>query len=194
MNTNNNIGSGSGDGDGDGSGYGDGYGYGYGDGYGYGSGYGSGDGLKQYNGDTVFCIDNIPTIIDKSHGNIAKGRIIKNDLTTKPCFIVKQENYFAHGTTLKEAYADVLDKVFNSMSEDDRIKAFIEVHQKDKLYPNTDFYDWHNKLTGSCDFGRKSFAENHNIDLNGNMTVQDFIELTENDYRGGVIKKLKEFY
>lgn len=41
--------------------------------------------------------------------------------------------------------------------------------------------------------GRKSFAKNHGIDLGtAEFTVEEFIELTQDDYKGWVIKELKE--
>ena len=76
------ISSGYGDGSGDGSGYGSGSGDGYG--YGYGEGYG----IKTINENTVHTIDNVPTLIDHVHGNIAKGRILSSDLTLNTCYVV----------------------------------------------------------------------------------------------------------
>ena len=55
------------------------------------------------------------------------------------------------------------------------------------------FFEWHNKLTGSCEMGRKSFAKNHDIDLNKDeFTVEEFIELTKNDFGRKVIEQLAE--
>lgn len=111
------YGSGSGhdDGSGDGSGYGRGYGLGDcgdGDGYGYGHGYENGDGVKSYCGSDVYVIDGIRTLLDHVHGNVAKGRILRRDLTTRPCWVVKQGDLFAHGSTLHAAMAVLKDKLF----------------------------------------------------------------------------------
>jgi hypothetical protein len=86
------------------------------------------------------------------------------------------------------------DKLFEDMPEEERIEAFVKAHEAGKAYANTDFFDWHHRLTGSCEAGRKAFAQNHGVDLDGHMTVLEFITLTENDYGGKTIKKLKEFY
>ena len=204
------YGSGYGDGDGDGSGYGygDGYGDGSGDGsgngsgsgYGYGDGNGSGDGsgydgIKSFHGNVVFLIDEIQTILDKVHGNIAKGRILKNDLTTTKCFILKQNGRFAHGKTLREARNALAEKLFDGMDEEERIEAFMAEHDLDTAYPNTDLYSWHHRLTGSCEMGRKAFAEDHGIDVeHGSMTVEEFIALTKNAYGGAIIQKLEQKY
>ena len=65
-------------------------------GSGSGSGSGSGDGIKSVNGENVWMVDNVQTLIDKVKNNVAKGRILMGDLTTKPCYIVKGNNLFAN--------------------------------------------------------------------------------------------------
>ena len=182
---------GSRDGYGYGSGYGSGYGYGYGYGYGSEDGFGDGSGIpKSINGERIYMIDGVPTIIRHVRGNIAKGVILKNGLQLGDCFVVKQDEHFAHGETLAKAMEALREKLFEDMPEEERIKAFVENHDAEKQYPNMDFFDWHHRLTGSCEMGRRAFAERHNVDLNGSMTVAEFIRLTENDYGGNVIRKL----
>ena len=77
-----------------------------------------------------------------------------------------------------------------------KIKLFKEKFSDvNKKYFVKDFYQWHHILTGSCEIGRKSFARNHDIDIeNDMMTVKKFISLTENAYCGKIIKELKESY
>ena len=198
------ISSGSGDGYGDGYGYGsgDGYGYGYGSGYGsgsgggygygYGSGDGSGDGLKNINGKKIYIVDSIATTINHIHGNTAKGTIVNSDLTETPCYIVKEGRYFAHGETLAEANASLQDKLFEEMPAEERIAAFWKCHKKGIKYPTKDFFEWHHKLTGSCLMGRQQFARDHGVDLEGKMTVSEFIKLTKNAFGGEIIRRLKE--
>ena len=190
-------GCGDGCGDGDGSGFFDGYGSGSGNGYGSGNGNGSGSGsgygIKTFNGTDVYMIDDVPTIISVIRGNVAKGYILADDLTLKPCYVAKQDNKLAHGATLEKAMHDLRDKLFEDMSEDERIDAFIRAHSEDKQYPNTDLYEWHHRLTGSCEMGRRQFAKDKGIDIeHGSMTVTEFIELTKNAYGGEVIRRLKE--
>ena len=198
-------GSGSGDGSGYGSGSGYGYGYGYGSGYGsgsgsgYGSGYGSGDGygdgsgsgIKSFNGEPVYRIDGVNTLIRSVRGNTAHGAIVNNDLTLTPCYIVKQDNVFAHGETLREAMGALREKLFEDMPEEERIDAFLRETDREKAYPTQYFYDWHHRLTGSCDMGRKQFAHDHGVDLeHGMMTLAEFLELTKDAYGGDVIRKV----
>ncbi len=40
--------------------------------------------------------------------------------------------------------------------------------------------------------GRQQFAKYHNVDLKGEMTVEEFITLTKNAFGGDIIKKLEE--
>lgn len=180
-----------------------GAGFGFCDGFGSGSdsGFGSGfgDGLKSINGQTIYRIDGVPTLINRIHGNIAKSRVLKSDLSLELCYVVKGETedgaVFAHGTTLREARDALLDKLFHDLPEHERIAAFVREHEAGKEYPNTDFFGWHHRLTGSCEQGRRVFAQNHGIDVErGSMTVAEFIALTEHDYGGATIRKLREYY
>nr|DAJ85479.1 MAG TPA: hypothetical protein [Caudoviricetes sp.] len=202
-------GDGSGDGSGSGSGYGDGYGSGYGYGYGDGSGsggcsgdgygsgdgsgygYGDGSGVKSLNGEIVVLVDEVPTIIRSICGNVARGAIVQGDLTLRDCWIVKQDGFFAHGDTLRGAMEAMRVKLMEDMPEDERIDAFLRETDRKKPYPAQYFYDWHHRLTGSCDMGRKAFAKDHGIDLkDGTMTLHEFLELTKNAYGGEVIRRV----
>lgn len=188
------CGSDSGDGFGDGSGDGCGFGSGYGFGDGCGSGFG--DGIRRFCGKDVYMIDGIPTMLGIIHGNIARGRILLEDLTTKTCYIVKQGSLFAHGETLRAAMEALRDKLFEDMPEEERIAEFVKAHKWGKQYPSADYYDWHNRLTGSCDMGRSEFAKSHGYRLTDDelLTVEEFIDLTEGSYGGDIIRRLREAY
>ena len=181
-------------GDGFGSGSGDGSGSVDGSGFGSGSGSGFGFGVKAFNGNQVHTIDDVPTIIRHVRGNVAHGAILNLDLTTTPCYVVRQDNRFAHGETLAEAMEALRDKLFDDMPEEERIAAFLRETEDGKAYPAQYFYDWHHRLTGSCDMGRRQFARDHGIDVeNATMTLRAFLALTKNAYGGDVIRKvLKE--
>lgn len=180
------------------SGNGDGNGYSVGDGNrcGCGSGYGIIVGhIKSFNNITIYNIDSIQTGIVLAKGNVAKGFILRGDLTTEPCYIVKDNNgIYAHGETLKEAQEALRAKQLERMPVEERIQLFKEHFKSDKLYKGQEFYDWHHTLTGSCKMGRDSFCKEHGINLESEYTVKDFIELTENSYGGEIIKKLKDTY
>ena len=193
------TGSGTGSGDGDGYGYGTGYGTGSGSGDGYGdnsgSDYGLDNGVKEVNGDTVYIVDNVPTIFKSVRDNIAQGFILQRDLTRKPCYIVKEQNKFAHGDTLHDAFTALQEKLYDDSTEEERIEAFRKKFPEyDTPYPNRDLFAYHHVLTGSCRMGRESFCQNKGIDLNGTTTVREFIELTKGSYGSEIICKLPVAY
>ena len=169
--------------------------YGSGSGYGYGYGDGDGDGVKEINGDTVYMVDDVPTIIKSVRGNIAQGYILQSDLTQKPCYIVKEQNKFAHGSTLHDAFSSLQEKLYDDSTEEERIEAFRnKFPDYDMPYSNRDLFAYHRVLTGSCRMGRESFCKDKGIDLDGSTTVREFVELTKDSYGGDVICKLPEVY
>lgn len=162
--------------------------------YGSGYGYGSGDGIRTLNGQQVYRIDGVMTLIDACHNRCALGRILHSDLTTEKCFVVKQNGKFAHGKTLREARDALLAKLFDDMPETERIEKFVEAHELNERYPNRDFFSWHHWLTGSCLQGRTAFAQDHGIDLDDSMTTKEFLELTKDSYGGDIIQRTIKVY
>ena len=176
-----------------GSGYGDGSGSG--SGYGYGDGDGSGYGIKEMNGDKVYVIDDVQTIIKSVHDNIAQGFILNNDLTLQPCYIVKEQNKFAHGNTLHDAFMSLQEKLYDGSTEEERIEAFREKFPDyDTPYPNRALFAYHHVLTGSCRMGRESFCKDKGINLNDSTTVRQFVLLTKDSYGSVTIRKLPQAY
>lgn len=196
------FGYGSGSGDGCGFGGGSGFGDGFGDCSGRGSADGFCDGfgyncrwkISQINNVPTKNIDYVLTAITAVRGNVAKGFIVHKDLSLEPCFIVKQDGYFAHGKTLRKALDALRNKIFESMPEEDRIRSFVESHELDQEYANRDFFEWHKKLTGSCEAGRMAFVRDHQIDLDGKMTTREFLELTKDSFGSNIIKKVEINY
>lgn len=197
---------------GSGSGEGNGLNYGRGWGYGFGSGDGNcrgrGDkfildydsfgykcGIKEINGETVYIIDGLQTIIKSVHGNIARGFILQDDLTLEPCYIFKEQNKFAHGSTLHEAFNALQEKLYDNSTEEERIEAFHKKFPEYNVpYSNRDLFTYHHILTGSCHMGRESFCKDMGIDLDGSTTVRKFILLTKNSYGSDIICKLPKAY
>ena len=212
------YGDGCGDDHEDGCGYGDGCGNGYGDGNGYGNGcrggYGYGDGcednhdvgcgngcgdgknLKSLNGQFIYSIDGLETIIISVRNNIAKCYLVHKDLSLTPCYVAKAENIFAHGSTIKKATSSLQEKLLQILTVEDRIVKFKEVFADIHLkYAASSFYDWHHFLTGSCDLGRKSFIKDKNINLETDLfTISEFINLTITSYGSNIIQKLTDSY
>ena len=191
------FGDGSGDGDGDGDGYGDGSGDGDGDGYSSGYGYGSGDGygygVKELSGHKVYYIDRVSTLIYAVRGNVAKGAVLGRDLTLKDCWIAKRGNFFAHGDTLHEAVEAVEAKWRENGPLDEMIAEFIKTHPAlDKEYG--DLFDWHHVLTGSCEFGRRQWCEEHGYNPTDSITLRTFLTETVGAYGGDVIRQVAQQY
>ena len=186
---------GSGYGYGSGSGYGYGSGSGYGSGYGYGSGSGYGYGLKSLNGQTVDMIDDVPTILTRIIGNVAKGFIVRTDLSLAPTFVCKQGNSFAHGETLHKAREALLEKLFDDMPTEERIEAFCAEFKPGVKRPAMDFFSWHHRLTGSCEQGRREFARRYGVDIESDeMTPEEFFALTRESYGGSIIRQTEEVF
>lgn len=176
-----------------------GYGCGYGTGSGYsgdnGFIYGYGECVKELNGDNVYLIDGIQTIIKSVHGNIAQGFILNGDLTLQPCYIVKEQNYFAHGDTLHDAFIALQEKLYYNSTEEERIEVFVKKFPNyDTSYSNRDLFDYHHVLTGSCRMGRESFCKDKSINLDGSTTVREFVSLTKDSYGAETIRKLPQAY
>lgn len=202
---NDRSGYGSGNGDGEGEswrGTGTGYGYGLGLGYSEGShGWGydnslSGKGIKSYSGHEVYMVDAIQTIIYSIHGNIARGAIIRDDLTLSDCYIARYEDCFAHGKTAKQAMVDAKEKAYYCKPVEERINYVL------KTYPDVDvsiehsvLFSLHSLITGSCRFGRQEFAKAHSLDPeHGSMTMREFIHLTKDAFGGDNIRQLADAY
>jgi hypothetical protein len=210
--------SGYGSGYGNGNGSGNGKGDGYGSGSGYDSGYGNGNGsktasfyhisaidykvngfksdqkyaLKALHGQAVWYVDDIPCIIYSVKGNMAKAGIIQDDFSLKPCYIAKYNNVFAHGETAKDARREAEKKFYSELSFEDTLEAFKKEVSREKSYPVRYFFDWHGRLTGSCSFGRKRFAEDHVLDLDkSRLTLCGFFDLTRDAYGGDKIRRVE---
>ena len=54
--------------------------------------------------------------------------------------------------------------------------------------------NWYRYLTGSCYSGSKEFLTRNNLKDDDLGTVELFISMTENEYNGDIIKRLKPFY
>ena len=170
----------------------DGYGYGYGYGSGSGSGDGYGYGIGSFDGQKVFDVDGVQTIITNVRGAFAQGYILNNDFTLTPCYVAKGHGYFAHGKSLKEATAALHSKIFENMDSEEAIDAFMEKFKHGEKYKGSEFFEWHHYLTGSCLMGRESFVKNKGLNIEDYFTVDEFISICEDDYGSEIIKELKE--
>ena len=115
-----------------------------------------------------------------------------------PCYIVKEQNKFAHGDTLHDAFTSLqekLERIYDESTEEERIEAFVKKFPNyDTPYSNRDLFDYHHVLTGSCRMGRESFCKDKGINLDGSTTVREFIILTKDSYGSDTICKLPQAY
>lgn len=154
-----------------------------------------GFGVKAINGYEVHRIDDIPTILTSIRGDVAQGFIVQSDLQLKPCYIVKENNKFAHGETLHDAFNSLQEKLFDDSSEEERLDAFKKKFPEyDVKYANRDLFKYHHILTGSCRMGRELFVSSKGLSLDGKTSVREFVKLTKNAYGGDIIKKLPGAY
>lgn len=141
-------------------------------------------------------IDGVQTLIYSVSGNYAKGAIVNSDLTLTDCYIGKVGDFFAHGETLRQAYADAQAKALQNIPVEERIaKVKQDYPDPDKPIKHSTLFSLHNVLTGSCMIGRKEFAKTHDLDPeNGTMTMREFITLTKDAFGGDVIRQLAKAY
>ena len=144
----------------------------------------------------VYYIDKVPTLISDVFVNIARGFVIKDDLTLEPCYIAKVGNFFAHGDNTHKAMQDAQAKYSANKPLEERIQDFVVANPSlDSICSCRYLFDQHHVLTGSCEMGRKTFCQAHGIDINHDtMSVRQFIDLTRDSYGSKVIKKLESLY
>lgn len=148
--------------------------------------------IARFNGEPVYYIDGMPTVLRSVHGDIAHGYTIGDDLTTTECYVARGRGYFAHGRTAREAAEGLERKIVGGMDTDAKVEEFVKRFSADGRYPVRDFYEWHGLLTGSCTFGRDSFAKEHGISMDGEMGTREFLGLTKDAFGGGVIRAVIE--
>lgn len=146
--------------------------------------------ITRFNGEQVYYIDGMPTVLTSVHGDIAHGYTIGDDLTTTECYVARGHGYFAHGTTAREAAAGLERKIVSGMDTGAKVEEFVKRFSKDGKYPVRDFYEWHGLLTGSCKFGRDSFAKEHSISMDGEMGTKEFLGLTKDAFGSEVIREV----
>lgn len=174
--------------------YGCGFGNGDGSSNGNGCGYSSGWGIKYFNKQRVWNIDDISTIIKSIHGDVANGYILNQDFTLEKTFVCKGHGYFAHGETIKEARQSLEKKIFDDMDIENKLEEFRKKFKKGKKYSGHDYFTWHHNLTGSCLQGRNNFVENNGINLDDKFTVKEFLEIVKGSYGWSVLEKLVKEY
>lgn len=148
--------------------------------------------ITRFNGEPVYYIDGMPTVLRCVHGDIAHGYTVGDDLSTTECYVARGHGYFAHGKTAREAAEGLERKIVGGMDTGAKVEEFVKRFSADGRYPVRDFYEWHGLLTGSCTFGRDSFAKEHGISMDGEMGTREFLGLTKDAFGGEVIRAVIE--
>jgi hypothetical protein len=112
-------------------------------------------------------------------GNVAKGFILRDDLTLAPTVVVKRGDKFAHGETLELA----------RMALTEKLQAYPE-YQLEELkaafesgpISGAELSEWHSKVTGSCQQGRDEFIRAKGIDLKRKYDAKEFLVLVKGQY------------
>lgn len=116
--------------------YGDEHGSGAGSSEGYGNEFGFGfgcgeqdeaDGLITFAGNLVHYINGLATVINRVRGNIAKGFVVNENLTTSPCYVAKHLGLFAHGETIEKAEAALQIKIFDNMDPHEKTDVLMKM-------------------------------------------------------------------
>ena len=114
-------------------------------------------------------------------------------MTLRDCWIAKRGGFFAHGDTLHAAVEAVEAKWMENRPLDERIAEFAKTHPAlDEEYG--DLFEWHHVLTGSCEFGRRQWCEEHGYKPTDSITLRTFLTETVGNYGGDVIRRVAKGY
>ena len=102
---------------------------------------------------------------------------------------------FAHGSTIREAIEDAMEKYYGNLDfldfDEAKEKLLAEFEEKGKLTVK-ELYQWHGILTGSCRFGRSEFQKQHNLKDDDLLSLEEFVKLTEDAFNGEKIRALMD--
>ena len=148
------------------------------------------------NGELVWDVDGVPTVIRQVRGRFAKGAILHDDLELEPCWIARSGRSFAHGATLAKAERDARVKDLEERPVSERIQEFkTRFPDFDQKVDGETLFSWHGILTGSCEMGRRSWCQDNGLSpKKDKLTVREFCRRTKNAYGGEVIRKLEKAY
>ena len=136
----------------------------------------------EWNGRHYMKVDDMFTILEAHKGNVYHVRKIGS--TERLYVITDGENHFAHGSTLKEAKADLIFKIsdrdvseYKGMSLDDTL-SFEEAIAA------------YRTITGSCAAGTRNYVENFLPKPNkDSYTIREIINLTKGQYGSETFSK-----
>lgn len=184
--------------------YGNGYAIGEGDEYGNGSAFTTivtndnyiGSSIVSYNGHDVYFVNGYALYITNIHEPWANAEIIKNDLTTQFCYIGKINNNIIVGSTLKEVFNELKQRIKKSNdNEQDVAQAFFIAHPDyNKEYKWDEMVFWHSLTNNSCSNGRRNFTHRANKNSSSKATPKELIEFMKGGSAKSLALKMEELY
>lgn len=111
-----------------------------------------------------------------------------------PLFAFKEDGYIGIGCSYAHAMDSLLSKKIEGTSLEERIQKFVESHSLDEKYTIKDFWEWHRYLTLSCYGGGERFKNEHNLNEDDLISVDEFVELVKEEFGGEIISKARDCY
>ena len=156
----------------------------------------SGVGIKRYNGNDVYFINGYALYITHIRKPYAMGEIIKNDLTTQPCYIARVNNHIAVGESLHDVIEELRDKIsISNDNEYDVAQAFVLAHPDyEKEYDWDEMVFWHSLTTASCKEGRDKFSSHANKGKGSKATPKELIDFIKQSRDKSLGEKIEKIY
>ena len=119
-------------------------------------------------------VDNILSKVISRKGNILK---VQNHKETKESYIVKDEDIYSHGETIKEARDSLVYKI---SSKDTSMYKDLTL---DSILPKDECIKMYRVITGACESGTKYFVSKQEPSkIKDKYSISELIELTKGQY------------
>lgn len=155
-----------------------------------------GSSIISYNDHDVYFVNGYVLYITNIHEPWANAEIIKNDLTTQSCYIGKINNNVIVGSTLKEVFNELKQRIKKSNdNEQDVAQAFFISHPDyNKEYNWDEMVFWHSLINTSCSDGRRNFTHKFNKNSSSVATPKELIEFMKSGSTKSLALKMEELY
>lgn len=154
------------------------------------------NGIISFNGNKTYDIDGYLLYITHVHSPWASGEIIKSDLTTQPCYILKINDNIVVESSLRNAMEVMRHRLFlNKENDVDIAYAFVLAHPDYyKQYDWDEMVAWHSLSPTSCADGRHKFSKTANKKSGDTATPEELISFMKNSTSKNIAIKMEEFY
>lgn len=138
-----------------------------------------GSDIITFNGEKTYFFDDFVVLIKHFRFPWIKGEIIKNDLTTQPCYLTRVNNKIVVSDSIKNVYNELKEKIeLKKYNDLDVARAFVMYHPDyEKKYEWGEMIEWHSLSLNSCTDGRKRFTTICNKKNKDLVTPKEFIDL-----------------